>query len=80
MALRLAQSTLYQMYASQSISSGDILLAPTPDDDVSRSGPCTVFACREIKPGASVLLPFSSNIVGSDETRPAAAAPIEDDH
>ena len=74
--LHLALATLYQVYVSQSAAHSDLRLVATPADCSASEGLVRVYAQRDFKTRTLVLLPFSSNVVGSDQSRPKDSLPL----
>lgn len=76
MWMQLTQTTLYQLYVSQSAAHNDLRVTITPTEAVAMDGIVRVYAARDFKPKTLVLLPFSTSIIGSDQARPKDAVPV----
>ena len=53
-----------------------MVITSTSDTEKDKVGSISVYACRDMKPGTLVILPFSVNVIDGSEERPAGAVPM----
>ena len=73
MWVHVAQSVLYQTYVSQSSAHAEVHVAMASSQGGTGTDVVSLFAARDLKPRALVLLPFNIPLVSGDETRPSGA-------